>query len=68
VTDRTLQELSTQAKLHYEARDYMLAQSCLIEARKRFPQEEGKELNQDGDGSIVRVYADARGNEIREQV
>jgi hypothetical protein len=49
----TLQELSAAAKVHFEAREYQLAANLLNEARDRFPQEDGKTIDQASDGSFV---------------
>lgn len=53
MSDRTLLELSQDAKTAFESRNWQEATNCLNEARERFPQVEGRRLKQAGDGSIV---------------
>lgn len=53
MAERTLRELSDASKAHFEAREYQDAANLLVEARDRFPQDNGRKLVQDGDGSIV---------------
>jgi hypothetical protein len=53
MSDRTLVELSHDAKTAFESRNWQEASNCLAEAVSRFPQPEGSRLKQGGDGSIV---------------
>jgi hypothetical protein len=53
MNDRTLVELSHDAKTAFESRNFQEASNCLAEAVSRFPQPEGSRLKQGSDGSIV---------------
>lgn len=53
MSDRTLVELSHDAKTAFESRNWQEASNCLAEAVSRFPQSEGSRLKQGSDGSIM---------------
>ncbi len=53
MAEKTFQEYSDAAKLHWEAREFVQAGGVLTEARAAIAVAEGQVINQRGDGSLV---------------
>ena len=53
MTEKTLVELSAESKTKFGAGEHHAAARILTEARNRFPQEKGDEIDQGPDGSLL---------------